>query len=234
MDTGISWRALAERRLEDNDGLIKQLASLERRYMDLGELAARYGDALREIDRCKDCGNHCSCIAMVALHGAIADTPPHLRGPVIQAYADSNGIPPQSETACTREGHVWVEVGPSEAPWQKCDECGITKETATEPSGMEIAQREADEAAGDADPRDRVWGASRSFSAWANDPRTVALMQRCESLTSKAETDGKCQEHKWVSSPDVDGEYCVRCGVSAGADHASADHDFESKIKDDV
>ena len=33
------------------------------------------------------------------------------------------------ETACTREGHVWVEVGPSEAPRQKCDECGITKET---------------------------------------------------------------------------------------------------------
>lgn len=29
-----------------------------------------------------------------------------------------------------------------------------------EPSGMEIAQREADEAAGDADPRERVWGAS--------------------------------------------------------------------------
>lgn len=29
-----------------------------------------------------------------------------------------------------------------------------------EPSGMDIAQREAEEAAGDADPRDRVWGAS--------------------------------------------------------------------------
>lgn len=29
---------------------------------------------------------------------------------------------------------------------------------AGEPSGMEIAQREADEAAGDQDPRDRVWG----------------------------------------------------------------------------
>lgn len=50
----------------------------------------------------------------------------------------------------------------------------------TEPSGMEIAQREADEAAGDADPRDTVWGAAKSFSAWANDPRTVALMKRCE------------------------------------------------------
>lgn len=32
-------------------------------------------------------------------------------------------------------------------------------ETFDEPSGMEIAQREADEAAGDADPRDRVQGA---------------------------------------------------------------------------
>lgn len=30
---------------------------------------------------------------------------------------------------------------------------------ACEPSGMEIAQREADEAAGENDPRDRVWGA---------------------------------------------------------------------------
>lgn len=27
-------------------------------------------------------------------------TPPHLRGPVIQAHADTNGVPPQSETNC--------------------------------------------------------------------------------------------------------------------------------------
>lgn len=26
------------------------------------------------------------------------ETPPHLRGPIIQAYADSNGVPPQAET----------------------------------------------------------------------------------------------------------------------------------------
>jgi hypothetical protein len=26
------------------------------------------------------------------------ETPPHLRGPIIQAYADTNGVPPQAET----------------------------------------------------------------------------------------------------------------------------------------
>lgn len=56
----------------------------------------------------------------------------------------------------------------------------IAAQAETELSGMEIAQREADEAAGDNDPRDRVWGGEKSFSAWATDPRTVALMKRCE------------------------------------------------------
>jgi hypothetical protein len=37
-----------------------------------------------------------------------------------------------AETVCEREGHAWVEVGPSEAPWNKCDECGATKKTGTE------------------------------------------------------------------------------------------------------
>lgn len=34
-------------------------------------------------------------------------------------------------------------------------------ETTAEPTGMEIAQREADEAASDNDPRDQVWGADK-------------------------------------------------------------------------
>lgn len=41
----------------------------------------------------------------------------------------------------------------------ECDLRGEPIDAATEPSGTEIAQREADEAAGDNDPRDRVWGA---------------------------------------------------------------------------
>jgi hypothetical protein len=39
-------------------------------------------------------------------------------------------------------------------------ECVVTPKE-TEPSGMDIAQQEADEAAGDNDPRDRVWGSSK-------------------------------------------------------------------------
>jgi hypothetical protein len=35
MDTGINWRALAERRLEDNKGLIEQINSAESIYAEL-------------------------------------------------------------------------------------------------------------------------------------------------------------------------------------------------------
>jgi hypothetical protein len=38
----------------------------------------------------------------------------------------------EQETACERKGHVWVEVGPPEAPWNKCDECGATKKISAE------------------------------------------------------------------------------------------------------
>lgn len=32
-----------------------------------------------------------------AYEGGDADTPPHLKGPIVQAYADTNGIPPKAD-----------------------------------------------------------------------------------------------------------------------------------------
>lgn len=62
--------------------------------------------------------------------------------------------------------------------------------------------------------------------------RHAPLTKRCADalalMRSTLETD--C-EHVWVDSPDVSDEHCVRCGVAPGEEHASADHDFEAKIK---
>jgi len=49
-------------------------------------------------------GNVCRCGKEAALSGArTAQRPPHLRGPIIQAYADTNGVPPEPSAAGTAD-----------------------------------------------------------------------------------------------------------------------------------
>jgi hypothetical protein len=51
-------------------------------------------------------------------------------------------------------------TAPKPTPPPLQNQPAAVESSAPEPSGMDIAQREADEAAGDADPRDRVCGPS--------------------------------------------------------------------------
>jgi len=70
-----------------------------KRVADLEAALRKYGMHKRELG---DCWPKCEC-GLEAILGAASETPPHLRGPIIQAHADTNGVPPAETPAEQQE-----------------------------------------------------------------------------------------------------------------------------------
>lgn len=81
------------------------------------------------------------CPLCVVLEGSAPETPPHLRGEIIQAYADSNGVPPQSETNCeanSRQGETRAS-GPTSKETRDSASVGGSESPAPYPNANVIA-----------------------------------------------------------------------------------------------
>src|ERR1700677_3294394 len=149
VDQGIEWNGMKERQLQECEARITKLerprdlaarstATLRAEGIAKNErikqLEAQLRNPEREPPHCPSCS--CGLAAQpiypdpdpidVAPPCDTLETPPHLRGPIIQAHADTNGVPPQSETPVKAYVDSDAKLPSTFTGWIQgpCENCG--------------------------------------------------------------------------------------------------------------